>query len=136
MKFRLVGGLHIAGHPTPRKAETSDMEDHEMSNAKSTSKAPTPAQELEALQAKYDQRDAGPEDPAAEGMAVLRAELETLRASVARLQELQADAILWADCPCGQDYRTTSQLTNAVIRNGRLWHDQGHYSFFGARVEQ
>jgi hypothetical protein len=97
-----------------------------MSTSTSTMKsrkaeAPTPAQEA-------------PEDPRDVALAELRQKVEAQEAAIGRLQELMADAVVWAGCPCGHE-RSGFRLQNAVIINGRLWHDQGHHSFYGAKVE-
>jgi hypothetical protein len=78
----------------------------------------------------------------------MRAEVVALQAKHARelaelraeLAELKASAVLWADCPCGVDPmyhpRSVYQLTNAIIIDGRLWHERGHWDFYGTRAGQ
>jgi hypothetical protein len=71
----------------------------------------------------------------------LTGQVENLAKAVSKLQELlaeanerAADAIVWAPCPCGGNFRETSNLRNPGIRKGMLWHDLGHFNVYGDRV--
>lgn len=75
-----------------------------------------------------------PADPRDTALAELRAQVANLEAAVGRLQEIAADAVLWAECPCGGPNTRTFRFDRAIIINGRLWHDQGHHTFFGGQV--
>jgi hypothetical protein len=92
--------------------------------------------EIGELEARYDQKDTGEPDPRDVELADLRQRLDTQEAAIGRLQDLIANAVMWADCQCGQDDRSVWNTGNAIILNGRLYHDKDHRSFYGSQVEQ
>jgi hypothetical protein len=68
-------------------------------------------------------------DPRDVELAALRAELETVKAAVGRLQELAANAL--KPCPCGMD-TAQGDRRSFFLMNGTLFCDSGHFSHFGA----